>query len=96
MIARLWRGWTASESADSYERMLREDVLPGVSALEGYRGSYILRSDENQKTAFVIVTLFESEPPFSGGNDTESRQLLSLFESTASHYEVKMIPTENA
>jgi hypothetical protein len=96
MIARLWRGWTASDSADSYERMLREDVLPGVSAVEGYCGSYILRSDENQKTAFVIVTLFESEPRFSGVDDPESQHLLSLFESTASHYEVKMIPTENA
>ena len=99
MIARLWRGWSAPESADSYERMLREDVLPGIQGIEGYHGAYILRSNEKNKTAFIIVTLFDSldsERPFA--NDTtpmiepEARQLLSLFESTASHYDVRMSP----
>jgi hypothetical protein len=28
MIARLWRGWTAPENADAYERLLLSKVEP--------------------------------------------------------------------
>jgi len=45
MIARLWRGWTTFEHADAYEKLLREQVLPGLKLIEGYRGGYILRQE---------------------------------------------------
>lgn len=95
MIARLWRGWAARESADSYERMLREMVLPGIERVEGYHGAYILRSDENGKTAFVVVTLFDSlvvGQLFAHDTPPEAQQLFSLFESTASQYDVRVSP----
>jgi hypothetical protein len=35
MIARLWKGWTRPEDADAYERLLREQVLPGLLRGQG-------------------------------------------------------------
>jgi len=45
MIARVWRGWTTADNASAYERLLRERVLPGISAmnLPGYHGGHVLR-----------------------------------------------------
>ena len=31
MIARIWNGWTTPENADAYERLLREDIFPGIA-----------------------------------------------------------------
>lgn len=103
MIARMWKGWTAPENGDAYERLLREHVLPGIHRLEGFRGAYILRSAEQDETAFVVITLFESLDAvkgFAGADyatpviEPEARQLLSRFESTAYHYDIKLTPDD--
>ena len=45
MINRVWRGWTRPENGDTYERLLREEVFPGIAAKAvcGYRGIQLLR-----------------------------------------------------
>jgi hypothetical protein len=45
VIARIWRGWTTSENADAYQRIVSEEVLPGIARrnLDGYHGAYLLR-----------------------------------------------------
>ena len=45
MIARHWRGWTKVENADAYEALLKNNVLPGLKRVDGYRGGYVLRND---------------------------------------------------
>lgn len=101
MIARLWRGWTSIENADAYEKLLREQVLPGLRQIDGYRGGYILRQKGNDEVEFVVMNLFESLEAvraFAGPDYTvpvfepEARQLLSKVEPLARHYEVKTIP----
>lgn len=101
MIARMWRGWTALEHADAYERLLRQVVLPGLQRIEGYRGGYILRQDGTAEVEFVVLNLFESLDAvraFAGPDYTvpvfepEARQLLSRVEPVARHYEVKTVP----
>ena len=101
MIARLWRGWTTFEHADAYERLLREQVLPGLKLVEGYRGGYILRQEGTDEVEFVVMNLFDSLDAvraFAGPEYTipvfepEARQLLSKVEPIARHYEVKNIP----
>jgi len=101
MIARLWRGWTSSENADAYERLLREQVLPGLQQIDGYRGGYILRQEGTDEVEFVVMNLFESLEAvraFAGPEYTvpvfepEARQLLSKVEPVARHYEVKTTP----
>jgi heme-degrading monooxygenase HmoA len=101
MIARLWRGWTSTENAETYEKLLREQVLPGLRQIDGYRGGYILRQEGNDEVEFVVMNLFESLEAvraFAGPDYTvpvfepEARQLLSKVEPLARHYEVKTTP----
>ena len=101
MIARLWRGWTSIENADAYEKLLREQVLPGLRQIDGYRGGYILRQQGNDEVEFVVMNLFaslEAVRAFAGPDYTvpvfepEARQLLSKVEPLARHYEVKTTP----
>lgn len=98
MIARHWRGWTEKQYADAYERLLAEKVLPALKNVEGYRGGYILRSDEADEVEFIVVNLFDSLEAvkrFAGPNYTvpvfepEARKLLSKIEPLAKHYEVR-------
>jgi heme-degrading monooxygenase HmoA len=97
MIARLWRGWTSIESADAYESLLRERVLPGLQQIDGYRGGHILRQENNNEVEFVVMNFFdslESVRAFAGPDymipvfEPEARQLLSKVEPIARHYEV--------
>ena len=101
MIARLWRGWTSIENAEAYEKLLREQILPGLRQIDGYRGGYILRQEGNDEVEFVVMNLFESLEAvraFAGPDytvpvfDPEARQLLSKVEPLARHYEVKTTP----
>jgi heme-degrading monooxygenase HmoA len=101
MIARLWRGWTSNENADAYEKLLREQVLPGLRQIDGYRGGYILRQGGDGEVEFVVMNLFESLEAvraFAGPDYTvpvfepQARQLLSKVEPLARHYEVKTTP----
>jgi len=101
MIARLWRGWTSIENADAYEKLLREQVLPGLRQIDGYQGGYILRLEGTDEVEFVVLNLFDSLEAvraFAGPDYTvhvfepEARQLLSKVEPRARHYEVKTTP----
>lgn len=101
MIARLWRGWTLPENADAYERLLREQVLPGLQQINGYHGGYILRQEQRDEVEFVVMNLFaslEAVQAFAGPEYTvpvfepEARLLLAKVEPIARHYEVKTTP----
>jgi len=69
MIARIWHGWTRSDDALAYEELLRSEVLPGFTELEGYRGAHVLRRVEEEAGAdasgeveveFITITWFDS------------------------------------
>ncbi len=99
MIARHWRGWTTIHNADAYEMLLRDTVLPGLKAVEGYRGGYVLRNDGALEVEFVVVNLFDSLEAvkrFAGPDYTvavfepEAKKLLSRVEPIAMHYEVRV------
>ena len=101
MIARLWKGWTTPENADTYERLLREKVLPGLQGIDGYQGGYVLRQDGTDEVEFAVMNLFvslDAVRAFAGPDYTipvfepEARQLLSKVEPIARHYEVKTTP----
>jgi heme-degrading monooxygenase HmoA len=99
MIARHWRGWTKPADADAYERLLRDNVLPGLQRIKGHRGGYVLRSDGPDEAEFVVVNLFESLEAvrqFAGPDydvpvfEPEARRLLFRVEPIARHYEVRV------
>ena len=101
MIARHWRGWTKPQDADAYESLLTTKVLPGLRAIPGYRGGYVLRSDDPTESEFVVINLFdslESVKAFAGPDyrsavfEPEARALLSRIEPIANHYTVRATP----
>ena len=105
MIARMWKGWTKVEDADEYEKLLREVVYPGLRAIVGYTGGYILRQNGEHETEFVTVNLFESleaVKAFAGPDyetpvfEPEARRLLSQIEPIARHYDVRSMPADLA
>ena len=102
MIARLWHGWTRPENADRYEKLLRTEVLPGFDHITGYNGAYVFRSDAENETEFVTLTLFqdfEAVRRFAGEDyqravvPEEARKLLSRFDQTSKHYQIVTTPT---
>jgi heme-degrading monooxygenase HmoA len=102
MIARHWRGWTKPGDADSYERLLKETVLPQLKHISGYRGGYVLRHDGDEESEFVVINLFDSLDAvraFAGEDYTvavfepEAKRLLSRVETKAMHYDVRAATT---
>jgi heme-degrading monooxygenase HmoA len=103
MIRRIWHGWTKRENADAYEQLLREEVLPGIHRVPGFKGAQLLRRDAPSKDAhskdeveFVTITLFDSleaVKEFAGEDyevavvPPEARKLLSHFDARSAHYE---------
>jgi heme-degrading monooxygenase HmoA len=99
MIARHWRGWTQPRNADKYEALLKDNVIPGLKQLEGYRGGYVLRADGPEECEFVVINFFDSleaVKAFAGADYTvpvfepEARVLLSRIENVARHYDVRV------
>ncbi len=100
MIARVWRGYTKPENADAYEAMLKPELLPGISKVKGYRGSYLLRRAAAAEVEFITILLFDSLDDIRAvaGSDYETavvpeqrRQYLSRYDPKALHYEIAAI-----
>jgi heme-degrading monooxygenase HmoA len=96
MISRVWHGWTKREDADTYERMLRATILPGIHRVAGYRGADLLRRDEGDEVEFVTVTLFDSMDAvraFAGVDyekaviHADARTLLTHYDERSRHYQ---------
>ena len=97
MIARMWHGYTKPEHADTYEAMLKPELLPGLSTVKGYRGSYLLRRDSGSEVEFITMMLFDSLDDIRAvtGADyeravipEERRPYLSRWDEKAAHFEV--------
>jgi heme-degrading monooxygenase HmoA len=97
MIARVWHGWTKPEHADSYEAMLKPELLPGLSKVKGFKGSYLLRRNVGGEVEFITIIFWESLDAIRAiaGADYETavipedrRKYLSRFDSKAAHYEI--------
>jgi len=97
MIARIWHGSTKPEDADAYESMLKPELLPGLSQVPGFRGSYLLRRPKGDEVEFITIILWESLEAlktFAGPDyevsiiPEERRRYLSRHDDRAAHYEV--------
>lgn len=101
MIKRIWKGWTTSENAAAYERLLQREIFPGIreKAGEGYRGVRLLRRDVgDDEVEFCTIMTFDSLDDVREFTDPEdyqtahvpdrARSVLKRFESSAAHYEV--------
>ena len=63
MIGRIWHGWTKPENADEYERLLKEEIFPGIAdkEMDGYRGIQLFRMPlGDEEVEFVTIMRFDS------------------------------------
>jgi Antibiotic biosynthesis monooxygenase len=98
VIARIWHGWSRGDKADAYERLVSEEILPGIHRIDGFVGYELLRADlAHGESEFVTVTYFESLDAvraFAGEDyeaavvPPEARELLTRFDERSRHYEV--------
>jgi heme-degrading monooxygenase HmoA len=98
VIARIWHGWSRGDKADAYERLVSEEILPGIHRIDGFVGYELLRADHaDGESEFVTVTYFESLDAvraFAGEDyeaavvPPEARELLTRFDERSRHYEV--------
>ena len=98
MITRVWRGWASSTAdADRYQRHYRDDVLPELSAIPGFRGARLLRhTGADGLTEFVSLTNFDDMDAiraFAGADPDvavvaeEARAALLRYDDHVTHYE---------
>ena len=96
MITRMWRGWTAPENADAYQRFLLEELFPAMRDIVGFRGAEVLRRLHQNEVAFVTLTRFESLDAvraFAGESfetpvlEPRALALLTRYEERAEHFE---------
>ena len=60
MITRMWRGWTAVENADAYQRFLIDVLFPALRRIDGFLGADVLRRPDGDEIGFVTLTRFAS------------------------------------
>jgi antibiotic biosynthesis monooxygenase (ABM) superfamily enzyme len=100
MISRIWHGWTKPETADPYERLLKEEIFVGIQNrhIPGYRGIQLLRRDGPGEVEFVTLMRFDSWDAVRAfaGSDYEAavvppaaRALLARFDDRSQHYEIR-------
>jgi hypothetical protein len=105
MITRIWRGWTEPANADAYERLLLDEVFPGIAARApaGYRGISLGRRDIPGETEFVTIMWFatiEDVKRFAGEDydiavvPPKARALLKRFDERSRHYDVVVPPPD--
>lgn len=105
MIARWWRGWTASEEGTAaYESLLRTTIFPAVRSHAGCRGTYLFRRELPEGGAeFATLTLWEtweSVRDFAGDDyeiavvPDEARAVLDRFDERSVHYGVVESPED--
>jgi antibiotic biosynthesis monooxygenase (ABM) superfamily enzyme len=100
MIARIWHGFTKPEDADAYEAKLKPELLPGISKVPGYRGSYLLRRPNGEEVEFLTIMIWDSEevirtvagPNYEASIIPEDRlKFLSRYDTKSAHYEITSI-----
>jgi heme-degrading monooxygenase HmoA len=103
VIARIWRGWTTPENADAYQRIVSQEVLPGIAArnLDGYHGAYLLRRRLDDDVEFATILLFDTldQVRAFAGEDYEAayvppraRAVLARFDQRSAHYDTLLQP----
>jgi antibiotic biosynthesis monooxygenase (ABM) superfamily enzyme len=87
------------ENADAYERIVRNEVIPGIEArkIPGFRHIDLMKRDFGDEIEFQTLMWFDSLDAIKAfmGEDysishvpPEARALLNSFDDRASHYEV--------
>jgi hypothetical protein len=99
MICRLWRGWATPANADAYESVVREEVIPGIEAMNiaGFRHIDLMRRELSDEVEFVTLMWFDDIDSVKAfvGEDYEvshvpaaARAVLARHDERSAHFEV--------
>jgi heme-degrading monooxygenase HmoA len=97
VIARMWRGWAPSATADDYQRHYESEVSGHLRSVGGFRGARLLRRDDGHEVMFTSITFFaglDAVRAFAGDDyeravvAAEARRALSRWDERVSHHEV--------
>lgn len=98
MIARIWTGAVRQEDGDVYAEYMRETGVAGYARTPGNRGVWMLRRNVDDRTEFVMFTLWDSLDAVRAfaGDDYETAvfypeddRFLIERDSHADHFEVE-------
>ena len=101
MIMRVWHGWTKTKDAEEYNRLLRDEILPGIHRIKGYGGSWVLRRAAGDEVEFVTITTWDSWAAieeFAGKGRTKSvihpkaAHLLTRHDEQSVHFDAAWVP----
>ena len=98
-IKRIWHGWTTRENADAYQRLLLDEIFPGIEAkrIPGYSSIELLRRERGDEIEFVTIMTFDSIQnviDFQGADYEQAyvppaaRAVLKRWDEVSAHYEV--------
>jgi heme-degrading monooxygenase HmoA len=97
MIARIWKGAVRKGDGDAYAEYMRRTGVAAYAGTPGNRGVWMLRRDVEDRTEFLMFTLWDSLEAVKGfaGEDHETAvfypeddRFLVERELTSSHYQV--------
>jgi len=60
MIVRAWRAVADIDKAPQYEAHFQHGVLPELREIDGYKGAYLLKREENGAVIITVLTLWDS------------------------------------
>jgi len=100
MISRIWHGYTTPENADTYETLLKGEVIVGITErkIPGFHEIQVFRRELDDEVEFITVMWFDSIEAVRAfaGDDYETavvpkkaRAVLSRFDERSQHYEVR-------
>jgi heme-degrading monooxygenase HmoA len=101
MVSRIWHGYTTSENADEYEKLLKEEIFTGIKGrnIKGYKGIQLLRRNLVEETEFITLMWFDSLDSvreFAGKEyenavvPEKARKILARFDQEAQHYDLRI------
>jgi heme-degrading monooxygenase HmoA len=99
MICRLWRGWAIHQNADTYQRIVRDQVIPGIEArrIPGFRSIDLVRRERERDVEFMTLMWFDSLDAVKAfmGEDyevahvpAEAQAVLADFDKRSAHYQL--------
>ena len=97
MIARTWRGWASTATADDYQDHYQTDVAGHLQQVPGFRGAHLLRRHDRDEVMFTSITFFASMDDvrtFAGVDpgqavvEDAARRALTRWDERVTHHEV--------
>jgi heme-degrading monooxygenase HmoA len=97
VIARVWAARATVGNAPVYAEHLREQVIPTLRRVDGYRGTRLLQRKDGVEVEIIVTTWWESRDAirgFAGADidiavvEDEAAALLIEYEAHVQHYDL--------